>query len=556
MSELESIKERIAEKLGVKKEELEEPSQKGFGDFAYPCFQRAKAEGKKPIELAKELAEGLKIEGIKEIKAIGPYVNFYIDWAKLGSKILKEINEDYGKAKEGKRAVVDFSSPNPAHPFHMGTTRSTLVGEALCRILESQGWEVKRFCYINDLGKQAATLLVGYQILASGKSPEGKPDVWLGKLYFDINARAAKEPALEAKIEETIKGLEERKKDLVSLAKRIFKWCLEGFKINWERLGIKFSDIKWESEFIEDSKEVVERAKENDLVFESEGALVLNLEPHGLPNTVFVRKDGTGLYLTRDIACTLWKFEKYKPDLNIWVVAEDQSLHFNQLKKTLELLGYPEMDKRSKHLAFSMVLLEGKKMSSRKGWFVLWDNVLADGMRKAYEEVSKRWPELPEEEKQSRAESIALGAIVYFINRYAPEKSVNFSWDKALSFEGDTGPYLQYSHARAGSILTKGGRAKDFNQAAFRDEREFALLKILAKYPAVLKRSARDLRPHYLANYLHELANAFNEFYQSVPVLKAETEEQKRARLKLVEAVKIVLKSGLYLLGIEAPEQM
>lgn len=557
MPEIETVKNTIAKALGVKPEELEEPSQEGFGDFAYPCFNLAKKEKKNPAKIAEELAAKISVEGVKAVKATGPYVNFYLDWAKLGNDLLKLVDNNYGKARGNKKvAVVDLSSPNPAHPFHMGTTRSTLLGEALCRILESQGWTVKRFCYMNDLGKQAATLLVGYQMLADGKVPEGKPDVWLGKLYFEISKRANEEKALEERILETINKLESRDHDTVRLGEKVFGWCMDGFKQNWDKLGIKFDDIKWESEFIEDSKKIVEEAR--PFLFESEGAMILNLEKYGLPNTVFVRKGGSGLYLTRDLACTEWKFRKYRPNLNVWVVAEDQSLHFKQQKKALQLLGHPEMAEHSEHLAYSLVLLEGRKMSARKGHHVLWDDMVEEGIQKAYEEISKRWPKLMEEEKRARAETIALGAIIYFMNKYAPEKPVNFTWGQALSFEGDTGPYLQYTHARAGSILDKAGvkSMKAFDAVNLSDKRETAVLRLLARYPFILGKATRDLRPHYLADYLHSLADAFNAFYQSVPVIKAESEAQKNARLKLVESVKIVLKNGLYLLGIEAPEEM
>jgi arginyl-tRNA synthetase len=554
-----AIRLSIAEALNCKPDELEEPSQEGFGDYAYPCFGPAKAQRMSPAEVAKNLAAETKAEGVREVKAIGPYVNFYIDWAKTGNGLLKSVDKNYGKAESNKKtAVVDLSSPNPAHPFHMGTTRSTLLGEALCRILESQGWKTKRFCYVNDLGKQAATLLVGYQMLADGKTPEGKPDVWLGKLYFDVNKKAGEQPAVEARVLETINKLEGRDAETTDLSKQVFGWCLDGFKENWALLGIRFNDIKWESDFIERSKRIIGEAAKRQLLFESEGAQILNLEKHGLPNTVFVRKGGTGLYLTRDLACTVWKFRRYKPALNVWVVAEDQSNHFKQQVKTLELLGHKEMAERSQHLSYSMVLLEGRKMSARKGWFVLWDEMLNEGQEKALEEIEKRWPDLTEAEKKKRAKAVALGAIIYFINKYAPEKTVNFTWEQALSFEGDTGPYLQYTHARAGSILDKAKVKKvaKFDAANLVDKRETAVLRLIAKYPSVLEKSAKELRPHYVADYLHNLADAFNNFYQNVPVIKAETEGQRLARLKLTESVKTVLASGLRLLGIEAPEEM
>lgn len=536
---------------------LLEEGRPGFGDWALPCFMLTKQFKAQPQAIAANLAEKIHIKGVTT-KALGPYLNFFVDWPSVGQKMLGCINERYGRLpKISKIAVIDFSSPNPAHPFHMGTTRSTIMGEALSRILESQGWSVKRFCYINDMGRQAAALMLGYQMNFSGLGPDKKPDVWLGDIYFKINQSIEEDPTLEEKLEEMLRAYETGDKDIRSLGKRIFGWCLNGFRENWRLLGIKFDKIMWESEFISESREIVESIKRAGLTSMSDGALVLKLEDHGLPNTILLRTGGTGLYLTRDIACTMWKFKNYKPDLNVWVVAEDQKLHFQQQLKTLELLGQTDIAAKSVHLAYSMVLLEGRKMSARKGWMVLWDELLDEGTKRAAEEVEKRWPELSPAEKQRRARSIALAAIVYFMLKYAPEKIVNFSWDAALAFEGDTGPYLQYTYARAASILRKAKvkRVGKFDSKLLKDPKEIALLKLLAQYPTTLSKSARDLRPHYLAGYLFNLADAFNQFYQALPVIRAD-KPLRSARLKLVEATKTVLKNGLELLAIAAPEKM
>ena len=545
------LKNGIAKSLGVSIDEIEEPDK--YGDFAYPCFNLAKKQNKDSKEFTKELARKLKIEFI-DIKPIGPYLNFYVKWNEFGQKILEELNEKYGFDKINKTAVIDLSSPNPAHPFHMGTIRSTIVGESLSRILESQGWDVKRFCYINDLGKQAAILLLGYQMLGGNQSPKGKPDIWLGDLYFEINQKITEDPKLEEKAEEILEKYEKEDKEVKKLAEKVLKWCLEGFKENWKMLGIKFDDIFFESSMIEESYKVIEQLKSKNLVFEAGNATVLKLEPE-LPNTIILRSDGTGLYLTRDIATTLWKFKRYNPDLNIWVVAEDQKLHFQQQFKTINLLGYEDFAKKCFHLAYSMVLLEGKKMSARKGHMILWDNIIEEGFKKAYNEVEKRWKDLSQKEKENRSKAIALGSIVYFILKYSPEKMVNFSWENALRFEGDTGPYLQYTYARASSILKKIDKIKNFDAKYLKDQKEINVLKLLARYPDILEKSVKDLRPHYLANYLYDLSDAFNQFYQSLPVLKSE-ENLRNARLKLVDSIKTVLKNGLYLLGIPIMEKM
>ena len=545
------LKEEIAKALKVDVKEIEEPEK--YGDFAYACFSLAKKLKKDPREIANDLAKKLKIKFVDRIEALGPYVNFYVNWGEFGQELFDGINEKFGFNRAKKTAVIDLSSPNPAHPFHMGTTRSTILGESLSRILESQGWDVKRFCYINDLGKQFSILLLGYQMLGNNAKPEGKPDVWLGNLYFDINKKIAEDSSLEEKAEELLKKYERGDKEIKKLAEKVLNWCLEGFKENWNSLGISFKDIFFESSMKDESHKVIEELKSKNLIFDADGASVLKLEPE-LPNTVIVRSDGTGLYLTRDIATTLWKFKHYKPDLNIWVVAEDQKLHFQQQFKVIQLLGFEELAKKCFHLGYSMVLLEGEKMSARKGHMILWDDLLKEGSERALKEIEARWSDLPVKEREKRAKAIALGSIVYFIVKYSPEKTVNFSWDNALRFEGDTGPYLQYAYARANSILEKA-KIKKFDVKNLKDEKEINVIKLLSKYPSVLEKSAGELKPHLLANYLYDLVDSFNEFYQSIPVLKAE-EELKNARLKLVEAVKIVLGTGLALLGIPILEKM
>lgn len=559
--------------------QLEEPTQPGLGDFAIACFEFAKERRQSPAAIAAELASKLKPEGFS-VKAIGPYVNFYIDWPAWGEKILKMVDEKYGAvAKIGKSAVIDLSSPNPAHPFHMGTVRSTLVGEAVSRIIESQGWDVMRLCYINDLGRQLAAAMLAYQTFAKGKKPEGKPDVWLGKLYFRMAGQIEETPDLSRKVEEILSKCEKGEKESKALNRKVVDWCLEGFRENWKTMGIKFDMFVEESNFVKPAAEAIRALQEKHIVKDVEGALLLDLEPYGLPSTIIRRSDGTGLYLTRDLAGALWRESKLKPDLNIYVVAEDQKLHFQQLFKTLELLGHKGFAEKSKHLAYSMVLLEGKKMSARKGWFVIWDDLLAEGEKRALAEVKKRWPKLSPKAAEKRAREIALAAITFFIVKYSPEKPVNFVWEQALAFEGETGPYLQYSHARAGAILRKAARAakpakgkgkakgaeKSYVKAALtatykdgstlKEPTEIALLKLLAQYPEVLTKAARDLRPHYLAGYLFSLADSFSKFYESVPVLRAQ-EPEKSARLRLVAAVKTVLASGLSLLGISSPDRM
>jgi arginyl-tRNA synthetase len=573
------IVDTIKDKLGYNVH-LEEPDKEGFGDFAFACFELAKSQQRNPAEIANEIVSKLEIVGIG-VKAIGPYVNFYIDWTDWADKILGGIGTKYGFAKKmRKTAIVDFSSPNPAHPFHMGTVRSTVMGEALSRILESQGFSVKRLCYINDLGRQAAVALLGYLTYTKNKRPSGKADMWLGQLYFKTSAAVEGSPSMQERVEEILRECEKGTKGYADVGRKVVDWCISGFEQNWKLMGIKFDRLVFESQFVKRSKELAEKLREKGLTLESEGATVLNLEQHGLPSTIILRSDGTALYLARDLAFALWRYKQWRPELNIYVVAEDQRLHFKQLFKTLELLEYPDLAKRSRHLAYSMVLLEGKKMSSRTGRVVLWDELLAEGVKKVSEHMAlvkgepewkaklkADWEKLPESKKLEQSQANALAAIKYFILRYGPEKPVDFHWNAALALEGDTGPYLQYTHARAGAILRKAKKIKAAKATKliaapdgaaslpYSNEKEQALLRVLARYPDVLRRAAEDMRPHYVSGYLFSLADAFNRFYEAAPVLRAGA-KTRAARLKIVKAARQVLASGLKLLAIEAPEKM
>lgn len=536
---------------------LLEEGRLGFGDFALPCFMLTKQLRKPPQQIAIEMSEKLKLKNFS-LKPTGPYLNFHIRWDILGKPLLAAAGSKYGNRKSvGKKAVVDYSHPNPAHPFHMGTVRTTIIGEAMCRILENQGWKVTRLCYVNDLGRQAMVALLGYLTYANGQTPDSKPDVWLGQIYFKMNTAIEETADLEAQLEGLLRRCEKGEKEITTISKRLTEWCYSGFKENYRLLGVKFDHYVRESQFVKDGMTDVQKLREKGLTFDAEGATVLNIEPYGLPNTIILRSDGTGLYLTRDIPQAIWREKQFKPDMNIYVVGEDQKLYFQQVFKTLELLDHKELAARSHHLAYSMVLLEGKKMSARRGWQVLWDELLEEGVKKAREEVAKRWPELSDNEKDRRARSIALAAISYFIVKYAPEKTINFSWDNALAFEGDTGPYLQYTHARAVSILKKAKvkRVGKFDSKLLTDQKEVAVLKLLSQYPSTLTKAARYLRPHYLAGYLFNLADTFNQFYQALPVIRAD-KPLRAARLKLVEAVATVLKSGMELLAISAPDKM
>lgn len=551
-----AVKAEELEKLKKKlEEEMEVPPQPRFGDLSFPCFGLAKKlqYEREPQELANEIAEQAVIpesSPFNRIASMSGYVNFFVDWENVSAKELKKIlkaGNRFGSSttNRGKTVVVDYSSPNPAHPIHVGSARTTFIGESLCRILAFTGYRVRRICYINDLGKQVAKLLWGYMKFAKGKKPDKKPDHWLLDIYVDANR------AVDAgEVEELLRRCEAGDKKLLGIVKKLVNWCIQGFKTTYATIGIKFDEYLRESKFIQSSKRYVRSLIKKGVAKRLEdGAVLVELEKYSLPNTIILRSDGTGLYLTRDIAASLYKKKKYKPSLNIYVVGEDQKLHFKQQFKILELLGHKKFAKACVHLSYSYVTLPSGKMSSRLGNVVLIDDVFEEAIKRVRAKYTK---------DEAIAKTVGVGATIYSILKVEPNRQVVFKWDEVLKLEGNTGPYVQYAHTRCCGILEKA-REKGYKiDLDFSVDKMLTIEKLLVRkllqFPEVVAHAAVDLRPHYICNYAHELASIFNNFYQQCPVLKAERERQ--LRLAIVAATKVVLANSLNLMGIEPLEKM
>ncbi len=549
-------------------EKLERPPQPEFGDLAFPTFDLAKKEGKKPHTIAQDILNKLKKElpkgMVKEAKVKGGYVNFFFDWDKLSEKILKTIikaDEKYGKPIELKREkiMVEYSQPNPVHSMHIGHARGTFLGDALANLFAFMGHDVIRANYMNDCGLQVAKLVTAIHLWAKDKEPNEKPDFWLWKYYVRFHEEAEKDPTLEEKAREVLRLIDVKKdKKMTALRDKIVNWCIDGFNQTYATVGIKFDVYLHESKFRDAGKKIVERAMKEGIAFESdEKTIVADLEKYGLPGLVILRSDGTGLYQTSDLGMTVYKFEHYKLDRAIWVVASAQELYFKQIKKLLELLGYKWVD-NAIHFSFNLVRLPEGKMSSRKGKAILLDEVIEKLADMAYVEVNKRNPNEKEEDKRKIAHSIGVGALKYAIEKVEPDKGITFDFEKMLSFEGNTGPYLQYAHTRCTSILNKAGKWKLPKTIKVEDlkKEEKELVKLLADFPKVIQQAAKEMRINQICNYAYSLATTFSTFYQACPVLKAETETQKNFRLALVAATKIVLRNALNILGIDAIEKM
>jgi arginyl-tRNA synthetase len=546
---------KILKSAGIKTEEksLEKPPQEEFGDIAFPCFQLAKEQKKNPQLIAQDIVKKIKIGKkslISKVEARGPYVNFFFNYSILSKIVLSNVikkNQKYGSSKsKNKTAVIDFSSPNPAHPIHVGSARSTFIGESLSRILEFSGYKTKRICYVNSIGRQVAILVWSYLKFANGKKPTKKPDQWLLDIYVKGNEAIANDPKLEEEVDDTLRKLEKGDKTLTPISKKLVEWCLEGFKETYKKIGINFDEYLWESNFSETSKKYAQKLLIDKFAFKTDDkAIIIDLEKYGISNTVLLRKDGTGLYLTRDVAAGVYKFKKYKPSVNVYVVAEDQKLHFQQEFKIFDLLGYKDLVKNSKHLSFGYVNLPEGKLSSRLGRVVLIDDV--------FDEAAKRVKSHTKDD--NIAKTVGKAAVIYAILRIDPDKQVTFNWDEVLNLEGNTAPYLQYAHTRCSGILRKSKIWKPVYTKKEFEDHEKKLIGFLSNFPQIVEQASNDLRPSYICNYVYELATAFNEFYEKCPVIKAE-KELKDFRLTLVKATEIVLKNALNLIEIEAVEKM
>jgi arginyl-tRNA synthetase len=552
--------EAALRKIGMKEIKLEIPKIREFGDIAFPCFELSKKEGRSPNEIAEEIVKKIEIgkDGlISKVEARSGYVNFFFNYPKISELVLKEILKKGKEKKRGERVMIEFSQPNPVHSMHIGHARGTFLGDSLARILEYLGYDVIKANLMNDTGLQVAKLVTAYLLWSKGKKPVGKPDYWLWKLYVKFHEEAKKDESLEEKARENLRKFEiEKDEKIEKIWKRVVKWCVQGFEETYKKLGINFDVYFYESDFRELGKKIVEKGLEKGVMVKTEdGAVVSRLEKYGLPDTVLLRSDGTGLYITSDFGMTVYRFEKYKLNRHIWVVSTEQNLHFKQLFKILELLGY-DWVRGCKHFAFELVRLPEGKMSSREGKAVLLDEVIKKLSDMAYKEIEKRKGKFSEKEKRKIAEAVGISALKYAIVKVEPEKTITFDWEQMLKLEGDTGPYLQYAYTRCAGILRKVKKWKQTLKTENLTEEEKSLIKTLARFQKVVEEAGTNLRPHYVCNYAYELATVFDKFYETNPVLKAENEEKKNFRLTLVKATKTVLAKALELIGIKTTEKM
>lgn len=570
---IEELKSNLAKALSkatgddVPPEAFEYPELSENGDLAFPCFSLAKKLKSAPPKIAAGLASEVKLPaGFERVEAKGPYLNFFFDRAALveaaTSVVLKDGDAYGNRAGDGEKVMVEYISPNNNKPLHLGHVRNGLIGAALSNLYESQGKKVTRALLLNDRGLAIAKAMVAYVKWGNGATPETlgkKGDHYLGDLYVMYEQAAKKDEALEKEAHEIIRKWESGDVETRALWKTMSTWCENGQHDTYKRFGFRFDVEYKESEIYQEGKDIVELGLKKGVFKKDEtGAVFADLEEHKLPNKIVLRSDGTSLYITQDLYLAKKKFDEEGIDASVYVVGNEQNLHFQQLFKILELLGF-EWASRAKHLSYGYVTLPEGRMKSREGTVVDADDLLASLETDAAMEIKQRHATLPDDEVVRRAHAVALAAVKFYFLEVDISSDMVYDPKASLSFTGKTGPYLQYMHARIRSVLKKsettpveaGAQAEGRNLAP----EEFALAFALARFPEAVHRAASQDRPSLVAAHVYETAKAVAALYENAPVLSASKEDRK-ARLKLLEAAAAVLKRGTELLGFSVPEEM
>ena len=564
MNNKEAIAKILAKQTKLKEDEilsiLEVPSNPELGDIAFPCFKLSSIYKKKPIEIAKELESKIKItKDLEKIKATGPYLNFFLEKSNLAIEVIKKIlkeKEKFGTEKNKQTIMIEFPSPNTNKPLHLGHLRNMSLGESVSRILEHQGNKIIRANLNNDRGVHICKSMYAYEKWGKNKTPESekkKTDHLIGDFYVMFSKAAKENPALEEEAQKILQKWELGDKKTIALWKKMNKWAFDGFKETYKLFGIKHDKQYYESEIYGQGKELAQEGLNKNIFIKKDNAIIADLTDEKVGEKVILRADGTSIYITQDMYLATLKDKEYKLDGSIYVVANEQDYHFQVLFTILKKFGY-KFTKNLHHLSYGMVELPEGRMKSREGTVVDADDLILETQKLAKTEIKKRFPKLSEKELNIRSLKIALSAIKFMLLKTDHVKNIIFNPNEAISFEGDTGPYIQYSYARASSILKKSKKKPKIKLTSkILKEKEILLIKKLAEFPEVIENAQRNLSPSIISNYTLELAHIFNEFYHQTKVLDSENEI---FLLALVESFRIVCKKSLYLLGIETVEEM
>jgi arginyl-tRNA synthetase len=554
------LKSRLQLDAAELRRSIEIPPSIQLGDYAFPCFPLAKTLRKAPQAIAVELASSFQPTTLlREARATGPYVNFFVDrvaYSQMGLAAIVEQDAAYGCSEEGvgKTVVIDYSSPNIAKPFGVGHLRSTVIGNALSRIYAHLGYGVMRINHLGDWGTQFGKLIVAFRRWGNEAELASHAIQTLYELYVRFHTEVETQPELDEEARVWFKRLEDGDPEARAIWQRFRELSLQEFGRIYDRLGIGF-DLQAGESFYEPYLEpTIERLRQAGLATVSEQALIVDLRPYNMPPCLLRKKDEATLYATRDLAAAIYRYETYKFAKMLYVVGSDQRLHFQQVFKVLGLMGFP-WAKDCVHVDFGLIKFNAEKMGTRRGNIIFLEDVLDRAVELAEEIVHEKNPTLAN--KHEVAEAVGIGAVVFADMSTRRLKDVNFEWEKVLTFEGETGPYVQYTHARACSVLRKANQPvqTDVDCTPLTPDEDFALVRLLVDYPAVLRRAAEHCEPFFVTDYLLTLAEAFNKYYHNYRILTDET-RLREARLLLVKGVQAILHSGLHMLGIQALEEM
>ena len=536
---------------------LEQPKSSDLGDIAFPAFSLAKIERKAPQAIAADIAEKIDASHFEKVVATGPYVNFFLDKSQISDQVIKSVIQAgaaYGQQEEGQGAnvTIDLSSPNIAKPFSVGHLRSTVIGDAISNIYKKMGYNTIKINHLGDWGKQFGLLMVAYKKWGSKEAVEANPIDELLKLYVRINAEIENNPALDDEGRLWFKKLEDGDPEATELWQWFRDESLVEFNRIYKLLGVEFDSLNGEAFYNDKMDEAVQILEEKGLLKESKGASIVELDDVNLPPAMIKKSDGATLYITRDIATAIYRARTYNFVKNIYVVGQEQSNHFRQLKAVLKKMGFEWSDDMI-HVDFGLVTKNRQKLSTRKGNIILLEPTLQEAISRAKAQIEEKNPEL--ENKEEVAHAVGVGAVKFYDLKTDRRNGYDFDLEAMVSFEGETGPYVQYAYARIQSILRKANFTPSADATySLSDPESWEIIKLLQDFSRVVKRAAENYDPSLIAKYAINLAQAFNKYYAHTRILDESPERD--SRLALSYSTAVVLKEALRLLGVDAPDKM
>lgn len=540
---------------------LEIPKKSDMGDFAFPCFKLAKVYRKAPNMIAEDLTQKIlekNYDIFSKVENVGGYINFFFAKEQFAKQLVKTVGaEDFGASHEGegKTICIDYSSPNVAKNFHVGHLRTTIIGNSLYKIYSKLGYHVERINHLGDWGTQFGKLIVAYKRWGSKEAVEKNGISELMKIYVKFHQEADKDDSLNDEARAWFVKMEQGDEEALSIWQWFKEISLVEYKRIYKLLGMEFDHYTGESFYRDKTQAVVDELNDKHLLVESDGAHIVPLDDYNMAPCLITKKDGSSIYATRDLAALFYRKETYHFDKCIYVTGLEQKLHFAQVFKVIELLGYDWYDQLV-HVPYGLVSMEGGKLSTRSGNVIYAEEILHESIQKIYEIIEEKNPDL--EDKKTVARQVGIGAILFNDLYNQRIKDVVFNWDKILNFDGETGPYVQYTYARCASVMRKAGDVtipEEIDYSVLTDDVTMNLLKDITRFPEVIKDAADKYEPFMISRFVVSVAQHFNKFYHDCQI-NVEDENVKMARLKVVSITMRVIKDALALLGIECPEQM